>query len=123
MRTQFFMGLTAVAVWMLLAGATGADTKTPPAPHSVDLNSATSQQLEELPGIGPTRANAILEFRKKNGRFRSVNDLLVVKGISRKELEKIRPYIVVKPVAPAKIPEHAPGQHPAPKPPAAAPPS
>jgi competence ComEA-like helix-hairpin-helix protein len=123
MRTRFFMGLAAVAVWMLLAGATRANTKTPPASHSIDLNSATAQQLEELPGIGPTRANAILEFRKKNGRFRSVNDLLVIQGISRKELEKIRPYVVVKPVAPAKSPEHAPAQHPAPKPPAGAPPS
>jgi competence protein ComEA len=123
MRTQFFLGLTALAVWMLMAAVTGAGTKTPPAAHSIDLNSATAQQLEELPGIGPTRADAILEFRKKSGPFRSVNDLLVVRGISRKELEKIRLYIVVKPVAPAKGPAHAPAQHPASRPPVAAPPS
>jgi competence protein ComEA len=123
MRTQFFLGLAALALWVLLATVTGAGTKNTPAAHSIDLNSATAQQLEELPGIGPTRADAILEFRKKSGPFRSVNDLLVVRGISRKELEKIRLYIVVKPVAPAKGPAHAPAQHPASRPPVAAPPS
>jgi comEA protein len=71
--------------------------KVPPALHSVDLNSATEKQLEQLPGVGPTTAKAIIEFRTRSGRFRRVDDLLVIRGISDAKLKKIRPYVVVGP--------------------------
>ncbi len=102
MRIRSIAVLIAAAGWMALGGVRCEAKKTPPAPHSIELNAASEDQLEELPGIGPARAGAIVEFRKKSGPFHSVNDLLVVHGISRKELEKIRPYIYVKgPAAPA----------------------
>src|ERR1700723_1710382 len=78
--------------------------KTPPA-QPIDLNSATVKELEELPGVGPTTAKAIVDFRTKSGRFRRVNDLLVIRGISETKLAKIRPYVTIgpppKPVLPA----------------------
>jgi competence protein ComEA len=86
--------VTVLLTGLLFAGALAA-TKTPPPPHSVNLNTATLHDLTTLPGIGPTRAEAILDFRRKNGQFRSVNDLLVIHGISKKRLELIRPYITV----------------------------
>jgi len=97
-----------------------------PAPHSINLNTATLQQLEQLPGVGPSRAQKILDYRRKSGSFRSVNDLLVIRGISKKELDKMRPYITVGSATP-----HPPAGKPTPKtappkstsPPSSAPPS
>jgi competence ComEA-like helix-hairpin-helix protein len=70
--------------------------KTPPA-HPIDLNTATVKQLEQLPGVGPTTAKAIVEFRTKTGRFQRVTDLLVIRGVSESKLKKMRPYIRVGP--------------------------
>lgn len=82
----------------LLSDFAGAK-KTPPPLHSVDLNSATEKQLEQLPGVGPTTARAIVEFRAKSGRFHRVDDLLVIRGISESKLKKIRPYVIIGPAA------------------------
>ncbi|MBZ5695820.1 MAG: helix-hairpin-helix domain-containing protein [Acidobacteriia bacterium] len=70
--------------------------KNPPA-HPIDLNTATIKQLEQLPGVGPTTAKAIVEFRTKSGRFRRIEDLLAIRGISESKLEKIRPYVTIGP--------------------------
>lgn len=59
----------------------------------IDINSADEQRLTELPGIGPATATKIFEYRKVNGPFKSVDDLLNVKGIGPKVLEKIRPFV------------------------------
>jgi competence ComEA-like helix-hairpin-helix protein len=75
--------------------------KTPPA-APLDLNSATVEQLQQLPGIGPTIAKAIVRFREKSGPLQRVDDLLAVRGVSKTKLEKMRPYVVVNP--PAKKP-------------------
>jgi competence ComEA-like helix-hairpin-helix protein len=64
----------------------------------IDLNRATLAQLEELPGIGPSRARAILEFRQKNGPFEHVTDLLALPGIGRKRFDRLRPYLIVVPI-------------------------
>lgn len=61
----------------------------------IDLNTATSEQLQQLPGIGPSTAKKILDLRQKSGRFRRVEDLLAVRGISDKRLAKLRPYVTV----------------------------
>lgn len=64
----------------------------------VPLNTATVKQLETLPGIGPSRAQAIADLRAKlGGSFQSVEQLLEVKGIGEKMLEKIRPHLVLEP--------------------------
>lgn len=59
----------------------------------VDLNSATEQELTALPGIGPVRAAAVVELREDRGRFSSVEELLEVKGIGPKTLERVRPLV------------------------------
>jgi len=61
------------------------------------LNLAGENELVKLPGVGPKRAQAILAVRQRLGRFRRVEDLLRVKGIGRKMLERIRPVVVVDP--------------------------
>jgi competence protein ComEA len=79
-----------------------AAQKKPPA-KPLDLNTATVEQLEQLPGIGPSTAKAIVQFRMKSGPFQRVEDLLVIHGISKKRLEALRPYITVTP-PPSKSP-------------------
>jgi comEA protein len=80
-----------------------ARAQTKPAPaQAVDLNTATVEQLQQLPGIGSVRAKAIVEFREKSGPFQRVEDLLAIRGISKSRFEKLRPYVIVTP--PAKKP-------------------
>jgi competence ComEA-like helix-hairpin-helix protein len=94
-RRALAFAAAAIMAACLLAGPAPAQKKPPPEP--MDLNSATLKQLEELPGIGPVTAKAIVDFRQKGGPFRRVEDLLVVRGISEGRLKRIRPYIFVKP--------------------------
>ena len=58
----------------------------------VNLNQATQAELESLPGVGPATAQAILDYRMQRGRFRSVDDLLNVRGIGPAKLAQIRPH-------------------------------
>lgn len=62
----------------------------------VDLNSATLAELMTLPGIGETRAEAILAYREKNGGFSSIEDIMQVNGIKEGSFEKLREYITVR---------------------------
>ena len=62
----------------------------------VNLNTATEQELIDLPGIGPSKAKAILELRKRMGKFERVENLLRVRGIGRKTLRRLAPMLSVK---------------------------
>jgi competence protein ComEA len=66
---------------------------TPTGP--LDLNTATLEQLDALPGVGPATAKAILAERDKRGRFTSVEDLLDVRGIGPAKLDAIRDLVTV----------------------------
>jgi len=57
---------------------------------AVNINSATKEQLESLDGIGPVKAQAIIDYRKKNGPFKSLEDLKKVDGIGDATFDKIR---------------------------------
>jgi competence protein ComEA len=68
---------------------------------AVDLNRATQAELESLPGIGPTKAEAIMDYRRQHGAFRRIEDLKNVYGIGAKTVEALRPDVkVVAPVPP-----------------------
>ncbi len=69
--------------------------RTPPR-FPLDINRATAEELERLPGIGPVLAARIVEYRRQHGQFQSVEELLEVRGIGPKRLEQIRPYVVVR---------------------------
>ena len=64
-------------------------------PQKINVNRAEAWLLEALPGIGPTKSKAIIDYREKNGFFRSVDELGKVQGMSAVLLEKIRPFITV----------------------------
>jgi competence protein ComEA len=77
------------------AAPAGGGGKAPPAGGPVDLNTATAEQLEALPGVGPATSRAILAYRSNHGRFRSVTELLEVPGIGPAKLEALRPLVRV----------------------------
>jgi len=81
--------------------ATANAPRTPSGPAKpkpgevIDLNTATVQQLDTLPGIGPVTAAAIVAWREANGKFTSVDQLADVDGIGPGRLEKLRPHVRV----------------------------
>jgi len=82
--------------------------KKPPA-KPININTANSEELQQVPGIGPATAQKILQMRKTYGPFKSVDDLLAIRGLGEKRLDKMRKYITVEPPAPKKTPPVSPG--------------
>ena len=70
------------------AGASSGATPSPTAP--LDLNSASLEQLDALPGIGPTTAQKILDYRQAHGSFHSVAELDAVPGIGQGRIEQLK---------------------------------
>ena len=63
--------------------------------QQVNINQASADQLTALRGVGPATAKRILDFRQKNGPFKKVEDLLAVRGIGEKTLERMKSQIVL----------------------------
>lgn len=89
----------------LLAGAAAHASEAPPPASGtpttadgvapLDLNAATEEQLSRLPRVGPVIARRIVEHRRAVGGFRSVDELLNVRGIGERTLERLRPLLTV----------------------------
>ena len=61
----------------------------------VNINTADTEALMLLPRVGPSVAQRIVEFREKNGRFKTVQDLMLVRGIGEKTFELIKPHVTI----------------------------
>jgi competence ComEA-like helix-hairpin-helix protein len=86
-----------LVVALLAFAVTCAPAQKKPPAKPLDLNTATVEQLTQLPGVGPVTAQAIVDFRKKSGPFRRVEDLLAIRGITDRRLKQLRPYVTVQP--------------------------
>ena len=64
-------------------------------PARLDLNRASREELERLPGIGPVMAGRILTLREKVGRFRGLEELRSVRGIGSATIERLRPFVII----------------------------
>jgi len=64
--------------------------------EKLNINIATEQQLIDLPGIGKVTAERILDYRKETGKFTAIEDLIAIKGISRRKLERLSSIITTK---------------------------
>jgi competence protein ComEA len=69
---------------------------------TVNLNTATKDDLDGVKGIGPVKAQSIIDYRKKNGSFKSVDELENVKGFGSKSVKKLRSELIVAGISPAK---------------------
>lgn len=80
-----------------IKNATTLDTKSESAfkVSNVNINTATQTELETLPGIGPSLALKIINYRKENGKFKSIEELKSVNGIGENKYEEIKKYIYV----------------------------
>ena len=97
-RAVLLCALLLLAINALTAPAdkTPAEKKPagrPPPAQPVDVNSALATELQQLPGVGPATAHAIIHHRSRNGRFRRVEELLIIRGISRAKLRRLRAHV------------------------------
>ena len=76
------------------AGQAGAAAKATPGTQ-VNINTATAEQLDSLPGIGAKMASRIIDYRQKNGGFKKLEDLMNVQGIGEKNFLKLKPLITM----------------------------
>ena len=84
--------IVALAVSLAASAVAAADSK-PTFTGVVNVNTASSEQLQLLPGIGEARARAIVSMRKQNGGFKSLEQLTEVKGIGDAMLDRLRPHL------------------------------
>jgi comEA protein len=117
LRFLYFLAL----IFFPLSLETFAKKKAPEKP--VNINTASAEELQAVPGIGPVTAEKILHMRKSYGTFKSVDDLLAIRGLGPKRLEKMRKYLTVGKPAASKNKSLPPPSAPEAKPPAKSPPS
>jgi competence protein ComEA len=104
--------LLSLCLVVFLSAVASAEKKKPPL-KPVNINTANAEELQQVPGIGPATAQKILQMRKSYGPFKSVDDLLAIRGLGQKRLDKMRKYLTVgKPGPKATAPTDAPKQPP-----------
>lgn len=81
--------ILAVALLLVAAPSFAAETKV------INVNTASAEQLQLLPRVGPALAQRIIEHRDQNGPFKTPGDLLLVRGIGEKSFELLKPYVVI----------------------------
>ena len=91
MRQTVVRSLAGLLTVLLLLGSQASLAEN----QQVDINTASVSELTALNGIGNVKAQAIVEYREKNGGFKTVDELKAVRGIGDKTLEQLRPHVTV----------------------------
>ena len=95
--------LAGLVALVAIAAALPVLAAEPAVNGTVNVNTATLEELQLLPGIGESRAKAMMDARKQRGGFKRVDDLLEVKGIGEVSLEQLRPYVTTQGKTTARI--------------------
>lgn len=93
-RSPILRGLLCFSLLLSLSSSLSANKKKPPA-KPVNINKATSEELQQVPGIGPATGQKILQLRKSYGPLKSLDDLLAIRGLGEKRRDKMRKYLTV----------------------------
>jgi competence ComEA-like helix-hairpin-helix protein len=96
LRTMFQVFLSLLLLGLIPSGAFSHEKSKANSATRIDLNRATLQELTSLPGIGIVTARRIIEFREKNGPFRRVEEVLIIRGISKKKFQQLLQRISVE---------------------------
>jgi competence ComEA-like helix-hairpin-helix protein len=94
LRSPALRFLLCFSLLLFLSVAVNAGKKKPPT-KPVNISPVTSEELQQVPGIGPATAQKILQMRKSYGPFKSVDDLLAIRGLGKKRLDKMRKYLTI----------------------------
>ncbi len=89
------MSATAHAASKTLQDAAAPTTPEPDTDGTVNLNTATQEELMLLPGVGASKAQRILDWRQKHGNFHRIEDITKVKGFGYKTFKKLKPHLAV----------------------------
>jgi comEA protein len=85
----------AIEIYLPTPAETSADVSQPETPQKIDINRAEAWLLEALPGIGPSKAQAIIAYRQQNGGFKHITEITEVEGIGPAIYEEIKDLITV----------------------------
>jgi comEA protein len=92
---KFKAAAALVAVFILLAGFASAFAQSKGGAEKININTASAAELEKIPQIGPKIAQRIIDYRKENGGFKRIEDIMKVKGIGEKIFGRIKDLITV----------------------------
>ncbi len=95
--------VAALVAGQVVAAPQNAAPAKPAVTTPVNINTATADQLDGLPGVGPKLAARIVEYRQKNGGFKKIEDLMNIQGIGEKNFLKLKPLITVTPPKSDKV--------------------
>ena len=95
LRSMFLPVALVLCLGLVIVPLAAAQKSPAPAGDKVNLNSATAEQLQTLPGIGPSIAKSIVEYRNKTGKFTKIGEILNVKGVGEKKFQLIKDRLTV----------------------------
>jgi competence protein ComEA len=86
---------SAISAGKVIASASGVGTGTQLDGSKIDLNTASIDQLDSLPGVGQVTAQRIIDYRAQHGAFKSVSELQEIEGIGPKKFDQLKPHVIV----------------------------